>query len=63
MFSLMDGGRYGLMPLIVLTCVEQKSADQAWGYVAFCVGLSSAIGPVIMGKLYLLQALIYSISK
>ncbi|CAH3194008.1 unnamed protein product, partial [Porites evermanni] len=49
MFGLMDGGRYGLMPLMVLTCVGQKSADQAWGFVAFSVGLSSAIGPVIIG--------------
>ena len=56
MFGLMDGGRYGLMPLIVLTCVGQKSADQAWGFVAFSVGLSSAIGPVITGTLHLLQA-------
>ncbi|CAH3149620.1 unnamed protein product [Porites lobata] len=51
MFGLMDGGRYGLMPLIVLTCVGQKRTNQAWGYVAFSVGLSSAVGPVFIGKL------------
>ena len=50
MFGLMDGGRYGLMPLIVLTCVGQKRTNQAWGYVAFSVGLSSAVGPVFIGK-------------
>ena len=51
MFGVMDGGRYGLMLLIVLTCVGQKRTNQAWGYVAFSVGLSSAVGPVFIGRL------------
>ena len=55
MFGLMDGGRYGLMPLIVLTCVGQKRIDQAWGYLTLFIGLSSVIGPVFMGKLYFVQ--------
>ena len=50
LYGLMDGGRYGLMPLIVLQCVGQKRTDQAWGYVSFCVGLCTAIGPVVVGK-------------
>ncbi|CAH3167446.1 unnamed protein product [Porites evermanni] len=49
MFGLMDGGRYGLMPLIVLTCVGQKKIDQAWGYLTLFIGLSSVIGPVFIG--------------
>ena len=55
MFGLMDGGRYGLMPLIVLTCVGQKRIDQAWGYLTLFVGLSSVIGPVFIGKLFFVQ--------
>ena len=50
LYGLMDGGRYGLMPLIVLECVGQKRTDQAWGYVSFCVGLAAAIGPIIIGE-------------
>ena len=50
LYGLMDGGRYGLMPLIVLECVGEKRTDQAWGYVAFCVGLSAAIGPTVIGE-------------
>ena len=55
MFGLMDGGRYGLMPLIVLTCVGEKRIDQAWGYLTLFVGLSSVIGPVFIGELYSVQ--------
>ena len=50
LYGLMDGGRYGLMPLIVLDCVGQKKTDKAWGYVAFCVGLTVAIGPTVIGE-------------
>ncbi len=51
LFGLMDGGRYGLMPLVVLECVGQKRTDQAWGYLSFGVGFASAIGPTFIGKL------------
>ena len=50
LYGLMDGGRYGLMPLLVLDCVGQKKTDDAWGYVAFCVGLTVAIGLTVIGK-------------
>ena len=50
LYGLMDGGRYGLMPLIVLECVGQKRTDQGWGYVSFCVGLAAAIGPITIGE-------------
>lgn len=50
LFGLMDGGRYGLMPLVVLKCVGQKRTDQAWGYLSFSVGFASAIGPTFIGK-------------
>ena len=56
LYGLMDGARYGLMPLIVLGCVGQRRTDQAWGYVSFCVGLAAAIGPIIIGKGCLLEA-------
>ena len=50
LYGLMDGGRYGLMPLLVLDCVGQKKTDEAWGYVAFCVGLTVAIGLTVIGE-------------
>lgn len=50
LFGFMDGGRYGLMPLLVLECVGLKRTEEAWGYIAFSVGFTSCIGPVIIGK-------------
>lgn len=49
LFGFMDGGRYGLMPLLVLECVGLKRTEEAWGYIAFSVGFTSCIGPVIIG--------------
>ena len=49
LYGLMDGGRYGLMPLIVVECVGQRT-DQAWGYLSFSVGLASCVGPMFIGR-------------
>lgn len=50
LFGLMDGGRYGLIPLVVLECVGQKRTEQAWGYLSFSVGLTSCMGPTLIGR-------------
>ena len=50
LYGLMDGGRYGLMPLIVVECVGQERTDQAWGYLSFSVGLASCVGPMFIGR-------------
>jgi len=50
LYGLMDGGRYGLMPLVVLECVGQKRTDQAWGYLSFSVGVASCVGPTLIGR-------------
>ena len=50
LYGLMDGGRYGLMPLIVVKCVGQKRTDQAWGYLSFSVGLASCVGRMFIGR-------------
>ncbi|KAJ7358890.1 hypothetical protein OS493_020728 [Desmophyllum pertusum] len=49
LFGVMDGGRYGLMPLVVIECVGQKRTDTAWGYLVFSVGFASGIGPTFIG--------------
>ena len=50
LYGLMDGGRYRLMPLIVVECVGGKRTDQAWGYFSFSVGLASCVGPMFIGR-------------
>ena len=50
LYGLMDGGRYGLMPLIVVECVGERRTDQAWGYLSFSVGLASCVGPMLIGQ-------------
>ena len=50
LYGLMDGGRYALMPLIVVECVGQKRTDQAWGYLSFSVGLAAFVGPMLIGR-------------
>ena len=50
MLGLMDGGRYGLMSLLVLECVGPNQTDRAWGVLHFCIGVTSALGPTLQGK-------------
>ena len=50
LFGVMDGGRYGLMPLVAIECVGQKRTDTAWGYLVFSVGFASGIGPTFIGE-------------
>ena len=50
LYGLMDGGRYGLMPLIVVECVGEKRTRQAWGYLSFSVGLASCVGHMFIGR-------------
>ena len=49
-FGLVDGGRYGLMSLLVLECVGPHQTDRAWGIMGFCLGVTSTVGPTLLGK-------------
>jgi len=52
--GLMDGAMQGQFSLLVLGCVGKRKVIHAWGFIMFFVGLTSAIGPPLAGKLKLI---------
>ena len=49
--GLLEGSMFGQWSLMVYDCVGRNKVNQAFGYLTFFIGVASAIGPSLAGKL------------